>query len=577
MLNIYIKNTIKKILPFIMIIIIININQTFVMANEKDDVTNYQAGYSKINKYTNNKYIFSISDKNINDSLYCDAQCQKNKCDILDDLNIECDMKAIKVDDSIINITTLAEWNNFATNSINIKNKNINIVKDINFSGSNMNTATINKNVIVYGNNKAFIGTSKVLIAKNYGQIVNLNINNARILNNDNANNQGVISYNYGVIKDVNFYKINVVGNNYCGIISENKGIVENIKASKVNVVCNDIAGGLVANNVSSNKNKTYAKRVIKQAIIKNVKLDNIRLKSKRANNNKKYSNLAFNGSKKSYEGDYFGGIVGYNRSAIISNSSINNIRIYADDAIGGIAGINHKSPSINKNAKINDVKVSNIKVYGGKRIGGAVGFNLQKYDSNKYSWISYKGSKYKNLQASINNVNISGEVYIKGYSEVGGIVGINNFARLHNSTFNAKKAKYHVYSLNDEAAGAIGDNEFGYVSNTKTNANSYAKVFQAAGFVADNEGTLKNCIATGNTYSKKEIGGFVASNLGVIYNSKAKGNVYATSSSSVGNFAAYSKKETYKGLTLKGKIIKSSTNNKRYIKNKKVTNLKVA
>lgn len=236
---------------------------------------------------------------------------------------------------------------------------------------------------------------------------------------------------------------------------------------------------------------------------------------------------------------------------------------------------------------------------------------NYEAFAKNKYYMLNYKNSNYLKMNSMINKATVYGTANIRAHSEVAGLVGINFFSRLHNSQFKPKQRNYNVYSYYDEAAGAVGDNEFGYISNVKTNAHVKAKTFQAAGFVADNEGTIKNSSSTGKVYTKKELGGFVGSNLGIIYNSQARGNTHATKRVTIkykvkkkltkkerkkkkykrkkykyikkkkyvanwtGNFAGYVKNGSYKGVKLKGKVYKSSYKNKRYAGSKKVKNLK--
>ncbi|MDL2212194.1 hypothetical protein LJB88_04890, partial [Erysipelotrichaceae bacterium OttesenSCG-928-M19] len=334
---------------------------------------------------------------------------------------------------------------------------------------------------------------------------------------------------------------------------------------------------------------------------ITNINISNTAIRSTAFQNKKTYRN--YDPSDSYLMGDFMGGSLGKNHNALLENVRINTVSIYGDDYLGGSVGFNSYETNNKQKAVVSKNSVVNMKIYGGYRLGGIIGYNVS-YVPISLAKISATSTNHLTIMAVLQNSTITGSFYISGYSEAGGAVGLNYSAKITSVTVNAKRLKNNIYTHYDEAAGLVADNEFGYVEKANTNLNVKAKVFQAAGFCADNEGTIKSSIATGHVYSPKEAGGFVGSNLGTISSSKAYGNVYVSTRVKriikkkvkikkkgkktyktkkykryypvySGNFAAYNGKQKYKNINLKGKITSSKYYGKRYLKNKKVSNRK--
>ncbi|MDH6603889.1 hypothetical protein OKW23_001043 [Bacilli bacterium PM5-9] len=497
-------------------------------------------------------------------------------------------------------IYNLNDWTNFVENSQYIDNATITLKNNIDLTNFTSNSKLyINKNVVLNGDNyylNNYKNTHSIIFL-NLGEIKNISFNNINI--NHIAHYSSIIKENYGLVNNIKVNNSFLLGDYYVGAIAKNYGQVENVSITSSTFVGNRYVGSTVGLNTSFLSNQNY-KTNYSTSTVTNSNASKINIRSLLKYQNKKYRNYSF--ASNDILGDHIGGLVGKNHNASLLNSSIDTITIYGDDYLGGIVGFNAYNIDNSRKSIVQNVNSKNITIYGGARIGGIIGYNVS-YEAISLSKIAYNKSNHTSMRAILNNAKVSNNIYLSAYSEAGGAVGLNYSAKINNVQVMAIRKLYNIYTSVDEGAGLVADNEFGYVSNSKTNLNVKTKVFQAAGFCADNEGTITNSIAYGHVYTPKEAGGFIGSNLGVVYNSKSYGNIYVTKRIKVitkkklkrkkgkkkkykkivkyypwysGNFAAYNGKEKYKGFNLKGKIIKSKYYGKRYLKKKKIKSILV-
>ena len=503
-----------------------------------------------------------------------------------------------------IQINSFADWLDFVTNSKSIDQAIININVDLDFTNQNyLMTTIINESVVIEGNNHTFSNFKKTtnFIDLNRGQIKNLNFNNINI--NTTANYSALIKENYGLLENISVNKAYFKGNYYVGMVAKNYGTITNIRLNDFNLVGNRYVGSVAGLNTNYHNGLDlmtfYSTATIDKVIMQNIKIRSIPFVEKKNYRTKATSNT-------DVFGDYMGGLVGKNNNASILNSAVYNINMYGDDYLGGIVGFNAYNVENDNFALVENINVKNLKIYGGIRIGGIVGYNVS-YEPINLKRIAPNSTRNNEIKALLNKATLTENLFISAHSEAGGAVGLNYSAKITNVGIKVNEQKYNVYTHYDEAAGLVADNEFGYVKNSFSTANVKAKIFQAAGFCADNEGTIINSQSYGIVYTTKEAGGFVGSNLGQVIGITTYSNVYTTKQIKVitykkikeketnkknkkkkkpkykkivkyypqysGNIAAYNGKVTYKGLKLIGKVSKSKYYGKRYLKNKLMPN----
>lgn len=511
-----------------------------------------------------------------------------------------------------ININSMEDWITFSKMSYSTNNSVININTNLDFKdNTTYENLYINKGVIINGNNYTFSNiNASVFILRNFGEINNLNFVDVKL---KGSYGTSIVRENYGYMNNLNFNNISLKGTTYVGVVAKNYGHIKNTRYNKIDLVGESYVGSIAGLSSSVVSATNTANIVTKDSLIENATLNNIYIRSTLYDAKKAYRSISISGSKDA-SGDYFGGAIGINHNSLVKSVRIDNVIIRGDDFIGGLIGRNsYRNEGRKQQTIVSNVIVNNTNIYGGVRIGGIVGYNIS-YDPISLSKIAYNKTYHNQIMTVVKDSKVIGKLYLNVLSEGAGAAGINFSAKMYNISVSAIRQKYNIYSAYDEAAGFVGDNEFGYINKASSNINVYSKVFQAAGFCADNEGTIISSIATGNVYSSKEAGGFVGSNLGHVHNSKSYGHVYSTTSIKrtaykkvkykkkvvsrkngfkktsykiayrnkkisvyypyySANFSAYNGKQTYKGLRISGKVTSSKYYGKRYLKNKRISN----
>ena len=180
---------------------------------------------------------------------------------------------------------------------------------------------------------------------------------------------------------------------------------------------------------------------------------------------------------------DHVGGVVGYNRGRVENCHNIGSVK--GDNYVGGVVGYN--SGSVENCHNIGSVS-------GDRYVGGVVGYSSGGIGAS----------------ASVTNCYNTGAV--SGAEEVGGVVGLNN-----SGDSSASVSVTNCYNTG-EVSGPDSGNIRGY---------SYV-----GGVVGLNRGTVENCYNTGTISSKRntsDVGGVVGCNGGTVDNGGTVENCYNT------------------------------------------------
>ncbi|MFO7951465.1 MAG: GLUG motif-containing protein [Bacillota bacterium] len=217
---------------------------------------------------------------------------------------------------------------------------------------------------------------------------------------------------------------------------------------------------------------------------------------------------------------NYIGGLVGYIKKGAITNSSTTAIVKGTGLRVGGLVGYNRYSTSTVTNSSAEG------KVIGGGRVGGLVGENNGEinisYAEGTVSNSDYVGGLVgENDGGTIIDSHATGDV--TGEQYVGGLVGDND-----GGTITFSYATGTVKGTDLRVGGLVGRNNGGDISNSY--ATGIATGIRVGGLVGENNGEINESYATGNVTgtSDYEVGGLVGENSssGTILGSYATGTV---------------------------------------------------
>lgn len=224
--------------------------------------------------------------------------------------------------------------------------------------------------------------------------------------------------------------------------------------------------------------------------------------------------------------GDYAGGVAGRNNGTIQiahdkNDTASRSISAVNGTAIGGIVGINEENGKIEVTGSGNTgneiVAVgSGVSITGQKKVGGIAGINYGQIGKSVQT--TYLTSQAKRVRAS------------KGMA--GGIVG-----ETHQNISYAVNRAANVTADAGTAGGITAENRKGRViGDCKNYGNVSSSDGYAAGIAAINEGTIRDCVVSGDnatsggikihSIGEKEIGAVCAINSGTVSGSYPKGNV---------------------------------------------------
>ncbi|MDD3593631.1 MAG: prepilin-type N-terminal cleavage/methylation domain-containing protein [Candidatus Gastranaerophilales bacterium] len=333
---------------------------------------------------------------------------------------------------------------------------------------------------------------------------------------NTNTDYRGLFAkLNNAKILNLNLNSCDIKGKNYVGGLA---GYSTNSPVENVNLTCNvtgtSYVGGLIGqNNTGSpvkdsshtgsiNASSTYTGGLIGQ------------------NTRSNLTNISHVGEVTS-KGNKVGGLVGENNinSPIINATSTGNVKAGSYDAndkytgsgsnTGGLIGLNY-SALTNTHAAGN--------VTGGYYIGGLVG--------NNQTSAPIKNSSFSNGAVTSRGTH-------DGYSQVGGLVGVNQSPIDENSYADATE----VFGSGHRVGGLIGDNRAKLERVYSTSKIITSGTQQAGGLIGYNSGAVTNAYATGAvTASNIRAGGLIGYTAGVAIKScYATGAVNAGSSGYAG------------------------------------------
>ncbi|WP_271408489.1 two-partner secretion domain-containing protein [Pseudomonas sp. Q1-7] len=263
----------------------------------------------------------------------------------------------------------------------------------------------------------------------------------------------GLFGVNKGEIGNLNLERVSASGAASRGfdtqvgtLVGQNEGVIRNVHAKDVQVTGarnNNALGGLVGTNLGGTianssasgtvvgDGKTYA-----MGGLAGQNLSSSQGAGAIANSS---ADVSFLGQM-SRNGYGTGGLVGYNKGGVVSNSSSTGaIRLFGNQlALGGLVGQNHEGAIANSS--------SSTDVTGGKNsnLGGLVGVN-------RYGTIA--------------NSQASGRVIGNGADSVGGLVGNNLGGTITNSSANGTVSDANGSSL----GGLVGQSQNGLMTNVST------------------------------------------------------------------------------------------------------------
>ncbi|MFO7618761.1 MAG: GLUG motif-containing protein [Thermoplasmata archaeon] len=254
----------------------------------------------------------------------------------------------------------------------------------------------------------------------------------------------------------------------------------------------------------------------------------------------------------------YVGGFAGYNSGGIRDSSSSSEVN--GSNSIGGLVGWNLPGSSIHNSSSIGNVS-------GTLYIGGLVGRNDGSIDfGHSQSTIpSFTGSVCGGLvgrnTGSVNNSYATSA--INGITNIGGLVGWNDYGTLNNSY-----ATGEVVGTSDYVGGLVGYNEgpvtnshaegdvegsdyvgglSGYNTADVTDSTAYGNVTglgtdEVGGLIGYNDAaTIDGCRAFGNVSgSANNMGGLIGENSGTVINSDSYGYVNNTGADNTGGLIGY-------------------------------------
>ena len=219
-----------------------------------------------------------------------------------------------------------------------------------------------------------------------FGLIRDVNFSNIEIVG-QNKNFFGLIRYNDGKMENCSFNDISI--KNYAqnvGIIGTNRGYVNNIKLEDIDVSATENVGALIGYNAVHKNN---------EILITNVVAKNINISAKRyvggivgkiegVLSNINVDNLTIDGGNDQngvfYPTERIGGITGYGECI---DSSISNSKIYASgNYIGGISGYSNNSKN-RTNLNVKNLLISDyIEQLGStpktsNYVGGITGYSI--------------------------------------------------------------------------------------------------------------------------------------------------------------------------------------------------------
>lgn len=327
------------------------------------------------------------------------------------------------------------------------------------------NIDSIYKRIInLLGNNKTIKTdngqVSYSIIKEVNGIMRDVNFQDIKIVRSSNY--AGIISYNLGTITNCNFKNIIVDndGANIAGIVAMNNGYISDVQLDNVSIIAESGVGGLVGYESIGDAKNTH---------ITGVDANNIFISGKKYlggivgwNIIYPIKNIKIMNSMIICDGNcsHVGGIVGQGSGGNKSNSSAENIKIYAQgNYIGGFGGVG----SYVSNITVKDIQISDD--YGT--------INFSDFEDNN-SVLNYFKDKIDELELAKNYLN-----YASNY--IGGICGscsaINN-SNAENVILANKNDLGEYSALNATQVGGIvgivsGDVKTTLVENSKIYGNN--------------------------------------------------------------------------------------------------------
>jgi PGF-pre-PGF domain-containing protein len=127
---------------------------------------------------------------------------------------------------------------------------------------------------------------------------------------------------------------------------------------------------------------------------------------------------------------------------------------------------------------------------------------------------------------ASIKSVRLV-DVDISGFSDVGGLIGING-GEITNSSSSGNVVSGNAGSSGSRIGGIAGSNDGGTIANSSSSGIVSTPASWAGGLVGENNGTISNSYSTADVSGDSYVGGLVGENLGSggITGSYATGNI---------------------------------------------------
>ena len=244
--------------------------------------------------------------------------------------------------------------------------------------------------------------------------------------------------------------------------------------------------------------------------------------------------------------GSSVGGLVGYNKGATITDSSVSG-RVSGAANIGGLVGYN-------EGATITDSSVSGRVSGTGGHIGGLVGYNDGTI-SLSHSTADVTGSEDVGGLAGYTRGTVSRSYStgtVTGHGDVGGLAG-----DLSDGTIIESYSKSDVTGSGNHIGGLVGRT---WETTSMTSVYATGAVYgnnQVGGLVGRTEGwptvSMTSVYATGAVYGNNQVGGLVGNNATVSSNSFHLTNSYA-----VGSVSGTTDVGGLFGLSTSGEILRS-------------------
>ena len=220
--------------------------------------------------------------------------------------------------------------------------------------------------------------------------------------------------------------------------------------------------------------------------------------------------------------GHFVGGLVGVNSAGTVNNSFSTGI-VNGASYIGGLIGSNFGGTVSNSYSSGN--------VSGGSYVGGLVGQNKSGLVSNSYATGNVSGtSSVGGLVGWIDYgrvINSYATGTVSGVTEVGGLVGLVGFD-YGGGLISNSYATGSVIGSTSDVGGLVGYNNYGKISNSYAIGNVSGASY-VGGLVGlnSNSSNVSNSYAAGNVSGAAGVGGLVGyNNYSTISSSYAMGNV---------------------------------------------------